>query len=220
MNWGKANIGILDFEGTVRTGVVEFGIVITHGTSIIEFDTAICCPEAIMLPNEERAHGLRKKDFVAAPPFRERFDLFSKIHDSVDALGAHHAVVEENLLKAVWPYPSTFTEKCGLEWGPWIDTRRLYERLYPHLSDYSLGALVGQFKLGEILEKKSQKLCPKDRQRPHCALYDALAAALLLIRLHDEPEVARASLEWLLEISEIPRRKTRNPISQDDLFEC
>ena len=217
MNWGKASIGVLDFEGTVRTGVVEFGMVVTRGASIVETDTATCCPEAELLPEDERAHGLREKDLAGATPFRERLGLFSGLRASVDALGAHHAVVEENLLKAVWPYPPTSDDKCRLDWGPWVDTRRLYERLYPHLTDYGLGALVEQFQLGSDLERDARRLCPPERRKLHCALYDALASSLLLTRLLDEPEVADASLAWLLDAS-APGHRQRKALSQGDLF--
>jgi DNA polymerase III epsilon subunit-like protein len=45
--------------------------------------------------------------------------------------------------------------------------------------------------------------CPIGRRRPHCALYDALASALLLLRMEEEADLAgRVSLHWLLRISE------------------
>ena len=40
-------------------------------------------------------------------------------------------------------------------------------------------------------------ICPVDRRRYHCALYDALASALLLRRLAEEPTLKNASMRWL-----------------------
>lgn len=71
-------------------------------------------------------------------------------------------------------------------WGPWIDTRRLYAQACPDLTRYGLGDLVTTLQLQRRLDPLVEEHCPASRNRPHCALYDALAAALLLQRLEAE----------------------------------
>jgi DNA polymerase-3 subunit epsilon len=84
------------------------------------------------------------------------------------------------------------------DWGPWLDTRRIYEKLYPALPSYQLMELVRAFALENELSALTAAHCPAQRRRPHCALFDALAAVLLLSRLTHEPALAHASLPWLL----------------------
>jgi hypothetical protein len=44
--------------------------------------------------------------------------------------------------------------------------------------------------------------CPPSRRRAHCALYDALASSLLLLRLEgEELLLGHLTLEWLLSFS-------------------
>jgi DNA polymerase III epsilon subunit-like protein len=63
--------------------------------------------------------------------------------------------------------------------------------------------LVDRFGLRQELQSVGDKHCPPDRCKPHCALFDALASALLLLRLEGESALAnRMTLGWLLQISE------------------
>ena len=66
------------------------------------------------------------------------------------------------------------------EWGPWVDTCRLARAWLPTLGDHRLGSLVAVFRLGGRLDALAAKHCPANRRKYHCALYDALAAALVL----------------------------------------
>ena len=83
-------------------------------------------------------------------------------------------------------------------WGPWLDTLYIYRRVYPQLESHKLEDLVELFGLGTELNARSKLYCPDGRRRYHSALYDALASALLLSRLYDEPELRRMTLHWLL----------------------
>lgn len=103
------------------------------------------------------------------------------------------------------------------EWGPWIDTGRLYPQFYPTLASAKLGDLVAVFGLQERLDALAAEHCPADRRRYHAALYDALAGALLLGRLAAEPTLAERSLAWLLEMSTLDGAR-RDSMKQGGLF--
>ena len=53
----------------------------------------------------------------------------------------------------------------------------------PHLPSYKLNSLVATMGLQATLDEFASEHCPPERCRYHCALYDALAAAILLLHL-------------------------------------
>ena len=130
---------------------------------------------------------------------------------------AHHASVEGNLLKETWAYPRLTNNLKKLGWGPWLDTRRIYETLYKGLETYRLSSLIDRFALRERLVELGQMHCPPQRRKVHCALYDALASALLLMHLDEIPDLNEATVEWMLEIS-ASNRKRRDDLRQGDFF--
>jgi DNA polymerase III epsilon subunit-like protein len=199
--WTHSKIAVLDFEGEVSSGVVEFGVVIIKDLNIISTETKLCSSLGELHPKTSKIHGLKQNDLFKLKPFRKNQKLFTQLRDSVDVFCAHHASVEENLLKDTWPYRPIRNKEHNIDWGPWVDTLQLYKRLYPGVGNYSLAHLVSTFGIGEVLEKNATKYCPPRRQKYHCALYDTLASALLLTRLAEEAKISEASLEWLIETS-------------------
>ncbi|MBI3875845.1 MAG: 3'-5' exonuclease, partial [Verrucomicrobia bacterium] len=103
------------------------------------------------------------------------------------------------------------------EWGPWIDTGRLYGQLTPEGDSAKLEALVLAFGLQSELDALAAQLCPAPRRQYHAALYDALAGALLLRALLRRPEYASATIPWLLQMSTLDGGK-RSALQQGDLF--
>ena len=97
------------------------------------------------------------------------------------------------------PGPASPT-KAGTvaEWGPWIDTCRLARAWAPSLGDFRLGQLVADLRLGGRLDALAAQHCPPKRRRFHCALYDALAAALVLRALCALEGRSQASLAQLV----------------------
>ena len=102
-------------------------------------------------------------------------------------------------------------------WGPWLDTLSIYRRLYPDLDSYQLNALIDLFQLAEPLNQLAQEYCPKERIRYHCALYDALASALLLFRLYSLSELKGLSLFQLFTLS-ASSASVYNERRQQELF--
>jgi len=212
MSWLAATIHVLDFEGGRRTGVIEYGVATLREGTVAAVQTRLCAAAAPLTLAETAVHGLREVDTAGALPFAADHALFSDLRQS-GPLAAHHAPVERALLRRVWPVPPAapdfsapqFTTAPRVsDWGPWLDTRRLYERLYPSQPGYQLMELVRAFSLEDELAALAARHCPVTRRRPHCALFDALGAALLIARLAREPALTEVSLGWLLSESAPP----------------
>jgi DNA polymerase-3 subunit epsilon len=212
MTWTAATLHIIDFEGSRQSGVVEFGVVTVVGTKIISTYTRLCAPIGPVSPTEASTHGIHEADTAGTPPFEAEAAWFAQQRQT-GPFCAHHAPVERGLLRHTWAVPPAAPDFLApdpanaprvAEWGPWLDTRQLYERLYPGQPNYQLMELIAAFSLKGELSALAATYCPSNRRRPHCALFDALAAALLLIRLAHEPALAAASLAWLLRHSAPP----------------
>jgi len=216
MSWIAATIHVLDFEGGRRSGVLEYGVATLSGGGVTATHTRLCAPTGPVDPAEAAVHGLREVDTKDAAPFATDQELFAALRQS-GPLAAHHAPVERALLRRAWPVPSAAPDFSApdpasarrvADWGPWIDTRRLYERLFPGLPGYQLMELVRACALENELTALAALHCPARRRRPHCALYDALAAALLLAAVARQPDAKSASLAWLLAQSAPPAEET------------
>ena len=51
------------------------------------------------------------------------------------------------------------------------------------------------------LDAEAEKYCPPDRRKWHCALYDAIASALILIAITELDGFADVNIEWLARYS-------------------
>jgi DNA polymerase-3 subunit epsilon len=154
-------------------------------------------------------------------PFAEEWDYFAGLRER-GPLAAHYAGVENGLLKGVWPYPRSSPDfaRSGervIEWGPWIDSARIYGQLYPQLGSGKLGTLVAACGLQGELDAHAVAYCPPDRRHYHAALYDALAGALLLASLARDPQVEALTMMQVLALSTLDGEK-RDALQQGDLF--
>jgi DNA polymerase-3 subunit epsilon len=137
-------------------------------------------------------------------------------------LAAHYAGVENALLKGVWPYPRQSPDFARpgeriVEWGPWLDSARIYGQLYPQLASGKLEDVIAACGLQGELDGLAAQFCPVERRRYHAALYDALAGAVLLASLAREPVVAGMSVMQLLALSTLDGAK-RDALTQRELF--
>ena len=78
--------------------------------------------------------------------------------------------------------------------GPWIDTLRIARKAWPGCPSYALGDLVAM--LG--LKQQVEALCPN--KEAHDALYDAVASAMLLSYLFEQPAWESVTLAELASI--------------------
>ncbi|MGB0373204.1 MAG: 3'-5' exonuclease [Opitutales bacterium] len=205
----SAPIAFLDFEGCTRTGIVEYGIALWERGEIKSVETALCAPRESLNLADTRLHGLRERDLVGAESIEVFWELFSSLRQKAP-FAAHHHIVENMLLHQAWPHGRKFPDFASggltLGWGPWIDTRLIFELLYPDLGSYKLMDLIETFQLSAKLKVYGEDLCPASRCRPHCALYDAIASALLFEYVSGLPELSAWSLaDWI-----------RQPAKMDD----
>ena len=221
MRWTEQPIHFLDFEGSLASGILEYGVAKLVGGRIVETRTRRCRATGRVRPEDAAVHGLREADLASAAPFAADWEYFTGLREG-GPLAAHFAGVENALLKAVWPYPRTSPDfarpgERATEWGPWIDTGPLCAQLLPRLPSVRLTDLVTACGLQPELDLLAAKFCPADRRHYHAALYHALAGARLLARLALEPAVADQSVAWLLAMSTLNAEK-RAALRQTDLF--
>jgi DNA polymerase-3 subunit epsilon len=200
--WHQAPLHVVDFEGGPRTGVVESGVVTLLGGEVVAAFTSFHAPRAAIPALDSQCHGLVDRDLAEALPFEADWDRWVSLRRR-GLLAAHNATVEHDLLRGTWARPAAvpaFVGEAGqvAEWGPWIDTCRLARAWAPSLGDYRLGQLVADLRLGGRLEVLSAQHCPPRRRRFHCALYDALAAALVLRALCGLEGRSQATLAQLV----------------------
>lgn len=214
-------VHVIDFEGSRQSGVVEYGVVTLHGAEMVATHSRLCAPIGTISARDRMQHGISAQAVAGTARFDAEWSLFAELRAS-GPLCAHNAAVEDGLLRTVWACPRNspdFAEHGApiASWGPWLDTLYLYRRIYPQLDSHKLGDLIGRFDLQGALDAHAQLYCPQKRQRYHCALYDALASALLLRRLYAEPELQGLSLRWLL-LQSASTDAGRDSIGQQTLF--
>ena len=220
--WKDQLIHFVDFEGSIASGILEYGVVSLQGGEISAARGRMCRATGRVRPEDAAVHGLDAAAVADQAPFTEDFEVFAALRES-GPLAAHFAGAENTLLKAVWPYARAapdFSRTDGpdtAEWGPWIDTGRLYPQARGAAAPVRLAELIAAEDLQPRLDALAAGLCPPSRRRYHSALYDALAGALLLARLGELPGWGERSLRWLIEHSTFDRVR-REKIRQDELF--
>lgn len=223
MDWKDVKIHVLDFEGSARTGIVEYGAATLLGGRIVETATRLCSVRSSIPLEESEIHGIFDEDVEGTAPIEADWELFSRLRKT-GLLASHHAPAEIGMLSAVWPFPGTVPD-FSLEsrpminnWGPWVDTCRIAKEWFPREPRHGLGALVERFEIGDRVEKDAKKFCPKNRSRYHCALYDAIAAAHLLINMCEHPAFARSGILDLIKASTNSRRFQNHIQGEFELF--
>ena len=221
MHWADATIHFIDFEGNRTSGILEFGVVTLHGGAIAATRTRLCGAVGLVTAEDTAVHGLRVETLAGAEPFAAEWEYFAQLRER-GPLAAHFAHAEHHLLKATWPYPRTAPDfarpgRTAADWGPWIDTGRLYPQFFPRLGAGQLEELVAACGLQAELNTLAAQHCPAGRRQYHAALYDALGGALLLQALLQRTEFARATIPWLLQMSTLDAQK-RGALQQGGLF--
>lgn len=219
--WPDQPIFFVDFEGSRLGGVLEYGVATVHQGRVTETVTRLCHPTGRIRPEDTAVHGLREVDLREERPFADEWETFASFRER-GPLAAHYAGVENGLLKSVWPYPRSSPDFARpgsevIDWGPWIDTARLYAQLYPKLGSGKLEALVAAAGLQGELDAAAAVHCPPARRHYHAALYDALAGALLLAALARDPQLASFTIMQLLALSTLDGER-RDALQQGELF--
>jgi len=221
MDWTGVPVHMIDFEGCTRSGIVEYGVVTLHGGGITATAGRLCAPTGPVWSEDIRVHGLSREELTGLGPFSDDWKILAGLRET-GVMAAHFAGTERRLLRAVWPYPRTspdFLRSGGrqTDWGPWIDTGRLVIGLRPDLSRAGLEEVVRSLELFPELDRLGRVHCPGGRNHFHCALFDALAAALILRELALEGDGRPFSLQRLVEESTADPEK-RDALRQGRLF--
>ncbi len=233
MAWPEQLIHFVDFEGSTVSGVLEYGVVSLRGGEIVGARGRMCRPTGRVRPEDVAIHGLEAAALAGHAPFAEDFEVFAALREG-GPLAAHFANAENTLIKTAWPYGRAardFSRDDGAttaDWGPWIDTGRLYPQARGAGggvggggggagATVKLGGLVAAEGLQARLDELAAGLCPAGRRGYHAALYDALAGALLLARLAETPGWGGKSTRWLIEHSTLDAGR-REGLRQGELF--
>jgi DNA polymerase-3 subunit epsilon len=219
--WTEQPIFFVDFEGSRASGILEFGVVEVQRGAVVSARTRICRAMGRVRPEDTAVHGLSEAAVATHAPFAEEWNYFSSLRE-LGPLAAHYAGVENSLLKSVWPYPRSSPDfarpgKRVVDWGPWVDSARIYAQLYPQLDSGKLESLVSACSLQGELDAHAAAYCPSERRHYHAALYDALAGALLLASLARDPQVAALTTMQVLALSTLDGEK-RDALQQGNLF--
>lgn len=199
-------VHVLDFEGSFQSGVLEAGIACYNDGMITDCFSQQYHPKGTIGAQEESIHRLNENALSSYPLFSDQFEIFQSFRRR-GIWAAHHASTEASFLKRAWAYPGKTSINIdnqlfeSTDWGPWIDTHVIYQKLYPRLPSYQLMDLIAFFKLQDELYQIAKSTCPHDRQHPHAALFDAIATALLLKRLIIDFGQTAQNVKWLLEHS-------------------
>jgi DNA polymerase III subunit epsilon len=221
MLWTEQPVFFIDFEGSIASGVLEYGVVTLVGGRVTGALTRLCAPTGRVRAEDTQIHGLREESLARCEPFSSDWGLFAGLRER-GPLAAHYAGAENSLLKATWPYPRSSPDYARpggrvVDWGPWIDSARIYSQLYPGIESGRLESLVAACGLQAEVDALALVHCPPGRRRYHAALYDALAGALLLGSLSNKPELATLTTMQLIALSTLDPRK-RDSIVQRELF--
>jgi DNA polymerase III epsilon subunit-like protein len=219
--WTEQPLYFIDFEGGVGSGVIEYGIATILGGRVTEVVTRLCAPTGRLRPDETQVHGLREEDLDRSEPFSADWELFADLREK-GPFAAHYSGAEHSLLRATWPYPRNSPDFARpgnrlIDWGPWVDSARIYAQLYPALESGRLESVVTACSLQQELDHLAAQHCPEGRRHYHAALYDALAGSLLLASLARNPQLASLTVMQLLALSTLDARK-RDSIVQRELF--
>jgi DNA polymerase-3 subunit epsilon len=221
IRWTEQSIFFVDFEGSRSSGILEYGVAEVRDGRVVSARTRLCRATGRVRPEDVAVHGLAEAALVHERPFADDWDYFAALRER-GPLAAHYAGVENGLLKSVWPYPRTSPDfarpgESATDWGPWVDSARLYAQFYPQLTSGRLESLVSACGLQASLDAAAEAHCPLGRRRYHAALYDALAGALLLASLAHEARLAELSLMQLLAFSTLDGEK-RDALQQRSWF--
>lgn len=221
MSWTAHPIHFVDFEGSLTSGILEYGVVTVQGGAVVALHTRLCRATGRIRAEDTAVHGLAPDALAGCAPFAEAFELFATWR-ARGPLAAHFAGAENSLIKSVWPYGRTAPDfsrpgETTADWGPWIDTGALYRQQRPGAATLKLAELVAACGLQAELDRLAAALCPPSRRAYHAAPYDALAGALLLLALAAEPACAQLTLPELLVRSTLDGGR-RDEMRQGNLF--
>ncbi len=220
-SWIDQRIHFIDFEGNAGSGIIEYGVVTIVQGRIEQVRTRLCGATGSISLKDTDVHGIREEAVRGAAPIADDWEFFAGLRET-GPLAAHFSGAEHSLIKSVWPYPRASPDfvRPGekiVDWGPWVDSARLYPQLSGDTGPAGLEEVVLRCGLKKELTGLAERRCPAGRRRYHAALHDALAGALVLLRLARDPRAAALSTAQLIALSTLDPGK-RDALNQRELF--
>ena len=87
-------------------------------------------------------------------------------------------------------FKNTSVTEGNMVWGPWIDTLKIYKKLYPNLTEYSLKNLCDVFLSKREINVLSEIYCKRSKKTFHQSMFDCLVTFKLIERLKNKVELA------------------------------
>ena len=109
--WTEIPIHVVDFEGSLRTGVVEYGVATLLGGDIINTSTRLHAARTPVPAMDTQCHGLSEKELKGLPAFEAEWDHWVSLRRT-GLFAAHNATVESGLLRGTWLRPPCGTIYC------------------------------------------------------------------------------------------------------------
>lgn len=175
----------IDFEGSKSIGIVEYGIAEILGGKITRTFSAVCAPKKSIPLKDAKFFGISNEFAQKFAPFEAHCELFSELR-ARGIFAAHNHSTEDSLLRCHIPSPGRVKDflngRDTLAWAPWLDSRKFAKFLNPSLSSEKLSDSILQLNLSDKLSLCAEKFCDKTRAKWHCALFDAIASALIIAK--------------------------------------
>ena len=208
----KIPIFVIDFEGSRKIGIVEYGVAKIFGGKIVTTSTSICAPKSNIPVADSNIFDITTSSASKFPPFESHLQHFCDMRNC-GIFAAHNAVAEDTMLRDALPVApigiNPLTNTQTTTWAPYIDTCTLAKTLFK-LKSAKLADVIKSLNLEEELYKEAEKYCPTNRRKWHCALFDAIASALILIKICSFEGFENVTLEWLLKYSKTSQDTQQN----------
>jgi len=155
---------VIDFEGSFRTGIQQ--------ASIIDF---------------KNFQVINTKEYIGSDGRFSDWLLENTHHCQIDYWVAHNVPVEKNMVNKHTPYRNNLNRnESTTNWGPWLDTLKVYKSLYPSINNYALNNLRKNFIDAYKIEVLANKYCKRTQKKIHHSMFDSIITFLLLERLQNK----------------------------------
>jgi len=179
MHWADTPIPFLDFEGNAASGIIDrrggpCAQVRSRGDAqrLSGRGTAIA-------PRTRRCNGLTEGGCRRPAPSRHEWEYFAGLAGKA-AAGGRISPTRRIPVEGAWAYPAQCTDCCrpgqnAAEWGPWIDTGRLYQQSFPATGRRKRKKLVAARPYEAELETMAARHCTEagDRITPRYTMRSA-----------------------------------------------
>ena len=88
--WTEFPIHFVDFEGSLGSGVLEYGVATLQAGTIVATQGRLCAATGHIAIEDREVHGLAAADVAGWPPFEDEWEVFARLRET-GPLAAHFA---------------------------------------------------------------------------------------------------------------------------------